>query len=119
MENNQQRVANREVVVKAANGWPMVGLLLLLGAAAIAGIPYGAVQNQPVVMIGRQSVLVAAYCSCLTRLVQSAAERGTRISLIWQLQRHGAGERIALGNPFYSNGGCRIQWNGYTGGNEC
>ena len=51
MNINQPRIANQERVVKAANGWGMLVLLLLAAALAGAGIPYGGLHHNPPLLI--------------------------------------------------------------------
>ncbi len=104
MENNQQRVANREVVIKAANGWPMLGLLLLLGAASIASIPYGAVENQPVVMVGA-AIVLALTVVLLTGLFSLQPNEARVLVLFGSYQGTVRESGLHWANPFYSNGG--------------
>lgn len=104
MENNQQRVANREVVIKAANGWPMLGLLLLLGAAWIASIPYGAVENQPVVMVGA-AIVLALTVVLLTGLFSLQPNEARVLVLFGSYQGTVRESGLHWANPFYSNGG--------------
>ena len=104
MDINQQRVANREVVVKAANGWPMLTFLLLLGAAAIVGIPYGAIQNEVPVIIAA-GVVLAITGVMLTGLFSLQPNEARVLVLFGHYKGTVRESGLHWANPFYSNGG--------------
>ena len=103
MENNQQRAANREVVVKAANGWPMLGLSVLLGIAGVAGIPFGASQNQPLIM-ALAVVVVAAASVTLAGLFSLQPNEARVLVLFGEYKGTVRESGLHWTNPFYSNG---------------
>jgi len=104
MEINQQRVANREVVVKAANGWPMLGLLLLLIAVALASIPYGASEGQPAIII-TAAILLAVTSVLLTGLFSLQPNEARVLVLFGNYKGTVRDSGLHWANPFYSNGG--------------
>jgi regulator of protease activity HflC (stomatin/prohibitin superfamily) len=104
MENNQQRAANREVVVKAVNGWPILGLSVLLGIAGIAGIPFGASQNQPLIMV--VAVIVTGLASITLAGLFSLQPNEARVLVLFGDYKGTVRESgLHWANPFYSNGG--------------
>jgi len=104
MENNQQRAANREVVVKAANGWPMLGMSVALGIAGIAGIPFGASQNQPLLM--GVAVVVAGLASIMLAGLFSLQPNEARVLVLFGNYKGTVRDSgLHWANPFYSKGG--------------
>ena len=104
MENNQQRAANREVVVKAANGWPMLGMSVALGIAGIAGIPFGASQNQPLLM--GVAVVVAGLASIMLAGLFSLQPNAARVLVLFGNYKGTVRDSgLHWANPFYSKGG--------------
>ena len=103
MEINQQRTANREVVVKAANGWPMVGLFLVLLAVAVANLFYGAIQGQPPILIAA-SVLVAFTVLAFGGLFSLQPNEARVLILFGQYKGTVRDSGLHWSNPFYSNG---------------
>jgi len=107
MDITHQRIANQERVVKAANGWPMLGLLLVLAAAATAGIPYGAVTKSPAIIIV-SAALIAVTATSLTGLF-SLQPNEARVLLLFGHYKGTVRESgLHWANPFYSNGGFQI-----------
>ncbi len=111
MDINQPRVSSHEVLVKSANGWPVLGLLLLCLLAEIGGFIYGAANELP-------PLLIVAPILFLTTIVLLAG--------LFSLQPNEARVLVLFGryagtvrenglhwaNPFYSNGGVTL-----SGGN--
>ena len=103
MEINQQRIANREVVVKAASGWPMVGLFLLLLALAAASLFYGAMQARPLILIAA-SVLVAVTVLSFGGLFSLQPNEARVLILFGKYKGTVRDSGLHWANPFYSNG---------------
>jgi regulator of protease activity HflC (stomatin/prohibitin superfamily) len=103
MKINEQRIANQEIVVKAASGWPMVGLFLFLLALAIAGLLYGAVQAQPPIMFAG-SVLAAITVLLFTGLFSLQPNEARVLVLFGKYKGTVRDSGLHWCNPFYSNG---------------
>ncbi len=102
MEINQQRVANREVVVKAANGWPMLGLSLALGAVAVGGIPYGVTHDQPPIYTA--AVMLFVVTILLLVGLFSLQPNEARVLVLFGNYKGTVRESgLHWANPFYSN----------------
>jgi regulator of protease activity HflC (stomatin/prohibitin superfamily) len=102
MEINQQRVANREVVVKAANGWPMLGLSLALGAVAVGGIPYGVTHAQPPIYTA--AVMLFVVTILLLVGLFSLQPNEARVLVLFGNYKGTVRESgLHWANPFYSN----------------
>jgi regulator of protease activity HflC (stomatin/prohibitin superfamily) len=102
MEMNQ-KTSSHERVVRAANGWPMLGLFVCMGIVAIVGIPYGAVRDEPVISVvaGLLLPLTIVLPTGLFSLQPNEARVlvlfGNYIGTVRESGLH-------WGNPFYSNG---------------
>jgi len=102
MEINQQRVANREVVVKAANGWPMLGFSLALGAVAVGGIPYGVTHAQPPIYTA--AVMLFVVTILLLVGLFSLQPNEARVLVLFGSYKGTVRESgLHWANPFYSN----------------
>jgi regulator of protease activity HflC (stomatin/prohibitin superfamily) len=104
MEINQQRAANREVVIKAANGWPMLGLSLALAIVGAASIPFGAIQNRPAIIVLAGIILAVAIVS-LTGLFSLQPNEARVLVLFGNYKGTVRESGLHWANPFYSNGG--------------
>ena len=107
MEISQQRVANREVVIKAANGWPTLGFLLLCIAVSIAGIPYGASQGQVAIIVAAAILLVVTIV-LLTGLFSLQPNEARVLVLFGEYKGTVRESGLHWANPFMSNGGGAI-----------
>jgi hypothetical protein len=103
MDISHQRIANQERVVKAANGWLMLGLLLALATVAVAGIPYGAVIKSPAIIIV-SAVLIAVTAASLTGLFTLQPNEARVLVLFGQYIGTVRESGLHWANPFYSNG---------------
>jgi regulator of protease activity HflC (stomatin/prohibitin superfamily) len=102
MEINQQRVANREVVVKAANGWPMLGFSLALGAVAVGGIPYGVTHDQPPIYTAAVMLFVVTIL-LLVGLFSLQPNEARVLVLFGNYKGTVRDSGLHWANPFYSN----------------
>ncbi len=104
MDINQQRSANREVVVKAANGWPMLGLLSVLGLAAIGCMIYGAGHKQPGVTVAA-AIVLGLTVLLLTGLFTLQPNEARVLVLFGNYKGTVRESGLHWANPFYSHGG--------------
>jgi len=107
MEIKTQRMPNQERVVKAANGWLMLVLLLLAAVVAIACIPFGAVLAKPAIVI-TGAILFAITMVSLGGLF-SLQPNEARVLLLFGKYKGTVRESgLHWANPFYSNGNVRV-----------
>jgi regulator of protease activity HflC (stomatin/prohibitin superfamily) len=104
---NIQRIASQERVIKAANGWGMLALLLLLIALSAAGIPYGAKLNNVALILG--AALVFAVSFVLLIGLFSLQPNEARVLVLFGEYKGTVRESgLHWANPFMSNGGGSI-----------
>jgi regulator of protease activity HflC (stomatin/prohibitin superfamily) len=107
MDTTQSRTANQERPINAANGWPMLGLLLLLGTVAIAGIPYGSTHDRPLIVVAAV-ILLTLTVVAFTGLFSLQPNEARVLVLFGNYKGTVRESGLHWGNPFYSNGGVRI-----------
>ena len=107
METNQ-RVASKEIVSKAANGWPMLALFFCMAIAGIIGIPYGAVHDEPALSV--ISGLILAATGLLVAGFFSLQPNEARVLVLFGKYKGTVRESgLHWANPFYSNGGVSMR----------
>lgn len=107
MDINQQRIASKERVVKAANGGIMLALLLVLIALAIAGIPYGLAHKNPLLVIAG-TVVFAVSVVMLIGLFTLQPNEARVLVLFGRYKGTVRDSGLHWANPFMSNGAGQI-----------
>jgi regulator of protease activity HflC (stomatin/prohibitin superfamily) len=107
MDITQPRIASRERVIKAANGYGMLVLLLLLAAIATAAIPYGGVRHNGPLVIGGIVLLILSMV-LLSGLFTLQPNQARVLVLFGAYQGTVRESGLHWANPFYSNGGVRV-----------
>ena len=107
MDITQPRSASHERLIKAANGYGMLVLLLLLGAISAAGIPYGAVRNSAPLIVA--SIVLFAVSMVLLAGLFTLQPNQARVLVLFGAYKGTVRESgLHWANPFYSNGGIRV-----------
>lgn len=107
MDTTQQRIASRESVIKAANGYALFVLWLLLAAAAGAGIPYGASLNSPSLIVA--SIVLFVVAMVLLAGLFTLQPNEARVLVLFGAYKGTVRDSgLHWANPFYSNGGIRV-----------
>ncbi len=107
MDTTQQRIASRERVIKAANGYALLVLWLLLAAVAGAGIPYGASLNNPPITVA--SIVLFVVAMVLLAGLFTLQPNEARVLVLFGAYKGTVRDSgLHWANPFYSNGGIRV-----------
>jgi regulator of protease activity HflC (stomatin/prohibitin superfamily) len=107
MDTTQQRIASRERVIKAANGYALLVLWLLLAALAGAGIPYGASLNSPSLIVA--SIVLFVVAMVLLAGLFTLQPNEARVLVLFGAYKGTVRDSgLHWANPFYSNGGIRV-----------
>jgi regulator of protease activity HflC (stomatin/prohibitin superfamily) len=107
MDINQQRIASHERVIKAANGYGMLVLLLLLAAIAGAGIPYAGKLHSAPLMIA--AIILFVVAMVLLAGLFTLQPNEARVLVLFGAYKGTVRESgLHWANPFYSNGGVRV-----------
>jgi regulator of protease activity HflC (stomatin/prohibitin superfamily) len=107
MDTSQQRIASRERVIKAANGYALLVLFLLLAAAAGAGIPYGASLGNPPLIVA--SIVLFVVAMVLLAGLFTLQPNEARVLVLFGAYKGTVRDSgLHWANPFYSNGGIRV-----------
>ena len=104
---NTQRIASQERVVRAANGWGMLALLLSLIMLSLAGIPYETAQHKPLLIAAAALVLTVSFI--LLMWLFSLQPNEARVLVLFGEYKGTVRESgLHWANPFMSNGGGAI-----------
>jgi regulator of protease activity HflC (stomatin/prohibitin superfamily) len=107
MDTTQPRIASRERVIKAANGYAILVLMLLFGAAGGVGISYGAVLANTLLIVA-SAVLFSVAVLMLAGLFTLQPNEARVLVLFGAYKGTVRDSGLHWANPFYSNGGMRV-----------
>jgi regulator of protease activity HflC (stomatin/prohibitin superfamily) len=101
---NTQRIASQERVVRAANGWGLMALLLLLIVLSVAVMPYAGAHHNRLLMVA--GALVLTFSSIFLIGLFSLQPNEARVLVLFGEYKGTVRESgLHWANPFMSNGG--------------